>query len=452
MHKNNFLRIGLLDQYTGENMGDTAIQKAAIDNIKKRHPEAIICLFTLYPMKTQKVIGIKSFPISGFHLSWYSDFSYLIKENTISSNEEKLSTKEMFKILVKRIPFLFNVLKVVNSFISPVRKKFSELCCELLNIGRSYRILKNIDLLIVSGGGQLDDAYGGPWGHPYTLLKWAILAKITNTRFIFLSVGACSINYKLSEFFIKKALKLASYRSYRDEGSKKILEKFDFTRNDPVFPDLAFSYSLNYSNKRETMKSTGNIIGISPIAYLSYSWPKRNLKIFEDYKNELADFVRKLVEKGNSILLFSTDDTDRFVANAILDILEDNIPPELLRNIRKPEISTLNDLMREISIVDYVVASRLHGVLLSHLHQKPVLAISFDRKVDSHMENMGLQEYSVNINRFNSESLSKKYSLMELNREEIHIQIENKNVLFKDALKRQYDHLFRGLSTKISSV
>ena len=33
-------------------------------------------------------------------------------------------------------------------------------------------------MLVVAGGGQLDEEWGGSWGHPYALMKWAVLARV----------------------------------------------------------------------------------------------------------------------------------------------------------------------------------------------------------------------------------------------------------------------------------
>jgi len=39
-------------------------------------------------------------------------------------------------------------------------------------------IIRTFDILIISGGGQLLDSWGGPWKYPYTILKWVLLAKL----------------------------------------------------------------------------------------------------------------------------------------------------------------------------------------------------------------------------------------------------------------------------------
>ena len=42
-------------------------------------------------------------------------------------------------------------------------------------MAKSYQVAKTLDILVVSGGGQLLDTWG-PWDYPYTLFIWVWLA------------------------------------------------------------------------------------------------------------------------------------------------------------------------------------------------------------------------------------------------------------------------------------
>ena len=107
---------------------------------------------------------------------------------------------------------------------------------ELLLAKRAWTFLKDFDYLIICGGGQLDDYWGGAWGLPYTILKWSILAKLRGAALQFVSVGAGPIDAALSRVFFKRALALANYRSYRDAESKKYMAGIGFTEKIPFIP------------------------------------------------------------------------------------------------------------------------------------------------------------------------------------------------------------------------
>src|SRR5207247_11214974 len=61
---------------------------------------------------------------------------------------------------------------------------------ELAFLARSYRNLPGTVLLLVAGSQQLNDYWGGPWGFPFTLFKWSLLARATGTKVAVLSPGA----------------------------------------------------------------------------------------------------------------------------------------------------------------------------------------------------------------------------------------------------------------------
>jgi polysaccharide pyruvyl transferase WcaK-like protein len=304
--------------------------------------------------------------------------------------------------------------------------------------------MKDVSLLLVSGGGQLDDYWGGPWGHPYALFKWGLLARAVGARYIFLSVGTCSLGSRLSTLFIRYALRLATYRSYRDQTSKKLLEHMSFTRKDAVYPDLAFSYVNRKVMHRDGGRNGGQVVGVSPIAYLSqYSWPKEDLSVYRRYLNNLVNFVSTLIRQGHSIVFFSTDGPDHKVVNDVVNILAKDVSLNISEKICQTRIGNLDDLFAQLLKVDYVVASRLHGVLLSHRLCIPVLAISYDRKVDTHMADMGLSEYCVDIHNLETGSLLKRFESLTMNATPIKSILREKNADYARALEHQYE-LFLG--------
>ena len=102
--------------------------------------------------------------------------------------------------------------------------------------------LKGADVLIIPGTGLLTDAYGLlGWG-PYNLFKWSLIAKVCRCKLFFVSVGAGPLYGVLGRFFIKSALSMADFRSYRDDASMNYLKGIGFPTNvDRVYPDLVFS-------------------------------------------------------------------------------------------------------------------------------------------------------------------------------------------------------------------
>lgn len=437
------MKIALLTPYTGGNLGDAAIQEAVIANIRKRYPNAVICMITLCPGLTTKLHGVPSFPITPFAISHYapnSSVSRIHKDSESLSESDNRSFLNRVKIIIKTIPWLYFSLKSLQQLTARVCSGPKRILQELVHVIQAYKLMRDIDLLIVSGGGQLDDYWGGPWGHPYALFKWGLIAKAVGSKYTFLSVGTCALESKLSLFFIRQALRLANYRSYRDKTSKQLLEHIDFTRNDLVYPDLAFSYINRAKLQNPVSLNDGKIVGISPIAYLSrYGWPKKDISVYENYFNTLVVFISILIQRGYSIVLFSTDGPDRKVVSDIVDNLKKDYELDITEKVSQPRTETLEELFEQLCKVNYVIASRLHGILLSNLCCLPVLAISYDRKVNTYIMDVGFSDYCLDINNIEAGSLLKHFELLTINSDLIRSQIMDNNTNYASDLKQQYD-------------
>ena len=430
------MKIALLTPYSGGNLGDAAIQEAVLGNLRERYPTADLCLITQLPELTTRLHGVPSFPINRFK-QWQDDPAS--STNTIDHGVGRTSepTQENW---FRRVKAAARSSRRLYSAVKPVHDKLWPIYDELLHIRRAHRFLRNVDLLIASGGGQLDEYWGGPWDHPYALFKWGLLAKLTRSRFVVLSVGTCAFKSKLSGFFIRHALRLASYRSYRDRTSKKLLEHMAFTRDDEVYPDLAFSYSSRHVFETPGNKRGGKVVGVSPIAYLAPSgWPEQNSAVYKPYFETLVAFVRSLIEQEYSVVLFSTDAPDRDVVSDIADTLMKDNDVDVIGRLSRPRTHTLPELFEQLRQVDCVVASRLHGVILSHRLCLPVLAISYDRKVDTYMEDVGLSELCLDIHDTTAGSLLEAFEALTEKSNSIRATLSRVNERYARDLQYQYD-------------
>jgi polysaccharide pyruvyl transferase WcaK-like protein len=439
------MKIALLTPYTGDNLGDAAIQEAVIANIRARFPGASLCLVTMLPERTAQLHAVPSFPVSRF--ARWQDFGV----SPIAATEPRVDppSTPTKRAPIRRLKAAIGSCPWLHSAVKPVYDKLWPVYDELRHIRRAYRFLNSVDLLIVSGGGQLDEFWGGAWGHPYALFKWGLLAKMAGSRFVILSVGTCRLESKLSGFFIRQTLRLASYRSYRDQASKDSLEHMAFTRDDEVYPDLAFSYS-----KREEFENLDNepnckVIGVSPICYLSpYGWPEQDVAVYERYFEALLALVRISTKRGYSVVLFSTAGSDdEKIAGDIVDTLTKENDLDVTSRVSHPRTRTLAELFCQLRRVNYVVASRLHGVLLSHRLCLPVLAISYDRKVDTYMADVGLSHYCMDIHDVTTDSLVEVLNALMEKSGPIRSVLSDVNHRYALDLKRQYDVVLRQANT-----
>ena len=110
----------------------------------------------------------------------------------------------------------------------------------LVNLVRAFWHVRRLHVMIIPGTGILDDFATGPFGAPYALFRWCLAARLCGTRIGFVSIGAGPIHHPLSRWFMKSALRMAHYRSYRDRISRDFMQSIGFDAScDPVYPDIA---------------------------------------------------------------------------------------------------------------------------------------------------------------------------------------------------------------------
>jgi polysaccharide pyruvyl transferase WcaK-like protein len=98
-------------------------------------------------------------------------------------------------------------------------------------------------------------------------------------------------------------------------------------------------------------------------------------------------------------------------------------------------------LLEGISDADLTIASRLHGVILSHLNTTPVLALSFDSKVDAHMNAMDQQDYCLSIDHLELEMLIARFNALNRARKRERDRLRSAALRFRRELELQYDRI-----------
>lgn len=420
---NGTKKIGILGPFGYGNLGDAAIQEAMLQHVREYIPQAQIYGISLNPEDTEKRHGIPSYPIGR-----------MAKDGWLPPGDNEPT-------FLERLSIKFRTHN--NGLVRKLGRLFLTIPVELVGLSRASRFLKNFDMFIVSGGGQLDDYWGGPFHHPYTLFVWAFLARRHKIPFYIVSVGAGPLNARMSRLFDKWALSLAKYRSYRDADSKRFVKNIvGFDRNDPVYPDLAHSLKVNIEPQKPA--SDKPIIGLGPMTYFDPRiWPESDSVIYSNYLNKLADFTTWLIDEGYKIVLFTGEAVhDRWTVDDLLALLnERGVEPSAGQIIDK-QIETLEDLLSQLVKTDMVIASRFHGVLLSLRLHKPVVALSYHKKINELMADTGQADYCLSIADFDVESLKERFKCLEANLSEASSEIAQHISTYQAALAEQYRVIF----------
>ena len=412
-------KIALLEHTGGGNLGDDATVDVVIRNIRQRWPDAVIALFSMNPGDTAKRYGIPSYPIKRY--TWTLGYKSATTEANRASN--------------------FEFRRWLRTTRTPAIRLPRAVLLELAFLVASLRIIWPFDFLILSGGGQFTER-SGPWGFPYAILTWFVMAKSARIKCIVLNVGAGPLTQPLSKFFVTRALFAADYVSFRDEQSQALARDIGFTGESHVFPDNVYSLevpspSIGCSGRRDQP-----IVGIAPMPYPAdppFNAAEKKA-IYEDLIARLAMFSSSLVRRSYSLALFGTD------------VGADPGPIEDLRTILRNRhniatspydpVKTVHELLSTMSAMDYVVTSRFHGVVFAHLLNKPVLALSPHPKVANLMNALGLSKYCVDIRTFDPNLLADTFASLVRDSDNVKSRMAATLASYKSLLKVQFDDLW----------
>ena len=70
---------------------------------------------------------------------------------------------------------------------------------------------------------------------------------------------------------------------------------------------------------------------------------------------------------------------------------------------------SVRDVLREISECDFIVTSKYHGIIFSHLLRKPVISLSYHKKMDVAMEAVGQSRFNADVERFDFDWLTTSF-------------------------------------------
>jgi polysaccharide pyruvyl transferase WcaK-like protein len=434
-------KIGLLHHTSGANLGDEGSLGAVIQNIKERWPDALLFAFSMNPEDTRSRHGIASYPmrrqIWGFART---------PANTPPPSGSRVAFKQNAKAILCKYRLLFSFIRALN-----VALRFpSDFYGELLFLIKSFRIIRSLDLLVITGGGQFVEssrsvrvAFGGSWQFPFTMFKWTLLARLAGVESFAINVGAGPLIRPLSKWFVRRALSFTDYASFRDEESRALVYRIGFRRKTAVFPDNVYSLETPAAKIISVEKRNKATVGFAPMAYgdprLS---PDHDPAAYAEFIQQLGMFGSWLIKSGYCVNLFCTDIS---VDPPAVEDVQRAVRSDT-ESLSRVHQWTTEELLMNMSSMDYVIACRFHTVVFAHLLNIPVFAIAHHPKVSVLMNNLGMSEYCVDITKLDSNVLTEKFSALVFNRDEIKSRMSDKLTLYRKELSIQFDELFPNLT------
>ena len=328
------MKIGIVGNYGNNNNGDEAILAGIIEQVKSHYhiTEEDILVFTNNPPQTSNRFGVQAAPL------YY-----------------------------KRSSATFTFFHTLN---------------------RNALLVKDLDLLIIGGGGILMDFYNR---EAQLFGSYGMMARKHKVPYIVYSCGAGPITTLMGKFFIRNLLKGAHSVSVRDPESKALLRKIGVRRNIEVVGDPSFALGSPVLSKNDKIEKIG--VTVVPYYNLAY-WPEANDVKYEQYVTSMAENLDALYESTNAqITLFSTkyphdvdvtiDVRKRMKHQKAVIVNEKHLSPQ--------------ELLEVCSAQDLLIGTRLHSIYLAVNVETPIIAIAYHHKVADFMKMVGLAERVISI-------------------------------------------------------
>jgi len=324
------------------------------------------------------------------------------------------------------------------------RAAFHRIPLELVHWVKSLQVVNRSDILIVAGTGIVTDEGCGPFGWPYDIFKFSVLATVCRVKIVFLSVGVGQpIHHPLSRWFIKRGLGLAHYRSYRDEESKQYMGRIGFNTDlDAVYPDLAFGLCPRQLTSDAPGLERRPVVGLG---LKDYAGARVGTKSYQDYLDTMVSFVLWLQEHNYGVRLIVGDvQYDTRVRQDVIDALKRRSVVAEQSLLLSEQALTVEQLLSQLGETDAVVSPRLHNLILALRLNKPVIALSDRPKVDSLLAGLGLTQYCVPLQSLNPDVLIGRFEQLQNDAERLKPYIRGKVEKYRAALDEQYASIFAG--------
>lgn len=368
------MKIVITNVYCYQNHGDAGIVHATVNGLRRIFPDSEITVMSLYPELDQNKYGD--------NVAVCAPIMRPIQQN-FSSSLSKLWT--VFRRGI-RIAFQSVLFKV--GFFPGVAKEIA-----------------SADLVVSCGGGYMQARDLKQFFVDYNV-HWLQLccARCANTPYIIFAQTIGPFD-NFSRFASRKLFKDAAGVFARESVS------YEYTRR--AFPgckikataDVAFLLNaekceLPYVTYGETIK-----IGLT-VRYWHFPGSNCGDQLFEQYIQAIVGFIESISQEGNYAFYLMPqcvgpqEDNDLFVSRAIKDRLSDMDNVCVIDQELSPA-----ELKYVYSTMDYFIGTRMHSVIFALSEKIPSIAISYDKKTDGIMAQVGLEKYVIGINEITSKRL-----------------------------------------------
>ena len=274
------------------------------------------------------------------------------------------------------------------------------------------RSLRRADVLVVGGGGILQDATSR--GNLLLHLSRPILARMLGTPVVLSGVGIGPMRSRLGRWLTGVVCRRAEAISVRDQASADFLAEIGVpTTSVTVAPDLALALQAEGPGEgadavpgflQELRTSAPLLIGLSlrpPVG--TRRQRRRRPPWFCESLRAVASTADDLAERHDA----------RFVFVSMHPEQDDPLADELRSRMRCGERlavlsgeATPKAVLRSIGLLDMLIGMRLHSLIFAAKTGVPFVAMSYDRKIAEFLHLLGMGDQMVATRNWTVEGLT----------------------------------------------
>jgi colanic acid/amylovoran biosynthesis protein len=174
-----------------------------------------------------------------------------------------------------------------------------------------------------------------------------------------------------------------------------------------ICPDVAFC--LDRTAVREPLarlRLPKPIVGVTVRQWDFPDHPARTEKIHKqaEYLRAVADACLKIHREWHaSIMVFAQArgpgafEDDSGISDELVQLLKQSMPAERVARITLPRAVHPTELLRLLSTVDLLIATRFHSAIFAFLAEIPAISIAYQPKSTGIMSSLGFDRYSLDI-------------------------------------------------------
>jgi polysaccharide pyruvyl transferase WcaK-like protein len=321
---------------------------------------------------------------------------------------------------------------------------------KVIDTFRTARWVRGHDVVIIPGMGILDPTLPlNPWGVPFAVYLLAAWGRLFGAKVALVAIGADKASARTTQWLYNRIARLAAYVSFRDESSRQTLqgEGVDVSAFS-VHPDLVWTIPVTAPEPEDP-----KLVAVGVMAYYGGQADRgRSAEVYASYTESVAELTRWLLDSGHDVRLFYGDEVDRPALENILADVRSSRPglaPERLTAYYATRYEEVTELLAPVAAV---VATRFHSLIFALKLAKPTIALSYARKIDSLMADLGLSEYCLAAGSIDTEALKALFTDVETDRDEISRAVEKVVAERSQAAQAQLTELSEVLFTSWSSA